>query len=58
MIPLANEENKPYLKQKVCHVCRKEFSTNNYNKGYHNVRDHCHYTGKYNLTAHNACNLR
>ena len=25
MIPLTNEENESYLKQKVCHICKKEF---------------------------------
>ena len=27
MLPLADEENKSYLKQKVCHICKKEFIT-------------------------------
>ena len=34
MIPLTNEENKSYLKQKVCHICKKEFSTDHDNKKY------------------------
>ena len=25
---------------------------------HYNVRDHCHYTGKYSGAAHNICNLR
>ena len=29
-----------------------------YDKKYHKVRDHCHYTGKYRGAAHNNCNLR
>ena len=29
MIPLTDEENKFYEKQKVCYICKKEFSTNN-----------------------------
>ena len=28
-IPLKNEENKSYSKQKVCHICKKEFSIDN-----------------------------
>ena len=32
IIPLTNEETKSYLKQKVCHICRKEFSTDDGNK--------------------------
>ena len=60
MIPLTNEENKSYCKQKVCHICKKEFRTDNEDNGitlkkYHKVRDHCHYTG---VAAHNICNLR
>ena len=39
------EENK-YLKQLFCHICKTGFSTNDDNKKYCKVRDHCHYTGK------------
>ena len=45
---LTTEENESYLKQKVCHICKKEFvfdidscSKNMFIK-YHRVRDHCH----------------
>ena len=44
MIPLTYEENKSYEKQKVCYICKEEFSTDDDNKKYHKVRDHCHYT--------------
>ena len=27
-------------------------------KNYRNVRDHCHYTGKYRGAAHSICNLK
>ena len=27
-------------------------------KKYYNVRDHCHYTGKYRSATHNICNLK
>ena len=37
---------------------QKTFSTDDHNKKYHKVRDHCHYTGRYRGTAHNICNLR
>ena len=47
MIPLTDKENKSYKKQKVCYICKKGFCTNDNNKKYHKVRDHCHYTGKY-----------
>ena len=51
MIPLTDEEKESYENQKICHICKKEFSTDN------KVRDHCHYTGKYRGAAHNNCNL-
>ena len=57
MIPLTNEENKSYIKQEVCQVCKKKFRFNDNNKKCHKVRDHCHYTGKYRGAAHNSCNL-
>ena len=48
MIPLIDEENKSYEKQKVCHICIKEFNFDKKDKNsfklHHNVRDHCHYT--------------
>ena len=42
LIPLVNEENKSYCKQKVCYICKKEISIDD-NKKYHKVQDHCHY---------------
>ena len=64
IIPLTDEENESYLKQKVCHICIKEFhfdidscSEDMFIK-YRRVRDHCHYTGKYRRAADNICNLR
>ena len=62
MIPLTSEENKSYKKQKVCHICKKEFSTAKNDKNafklYHELRDNCHYTGKRREPAHSICNLR
>ena len=58
MIPLTDEENKSYKKQKVCYICKKGFSTDDYNKKYHKFRYHCHYTGNYRGAADNICNLR
>ena len=58
MISLTKEEKKIHRKQKVCHIGKKGFSTNDDNKKYHKVKDHCHYTGKYRGAAHNICNLR
>ena len=58
MIPLTKEENKIHCEQNVCYICKKVFSTDDDNKKFHKVRDHCHYTGKYRGAAHNICNLR
>ena len=64
MTPLTYEENESYLKQEVCHICKKEFITDIENSSenmfikYRTVRDHCHYTGKYIGAAHSICNLR
>ena len=58
MIPLTKKEEKKHNKQEVCYICKKGFSTDDNNKKYHKVRDHCHYTGKYRGAAHDICNLR
>ena len=61
MIPLTDNENRYYEEQKKCYICQKEFC---YDKNetkkfklYHNVIDHCHYTGKFRGTAHSISNL-
>ena len=58
MIPLTKKEEKKYNKEKVCHICKKRFSTDDSNKKYHKARDLCHYTGKYRGAAHDIFNLR
>ena len=58
MTSLTKEEEKNHNKQKVCYICTKEFNTDDSDKKYHKVKDHCHYTGKYRGAAHNICNLR
>ena len=51
MMRLTDEENKSYEKQKICYICKKEFSTDDddneiaFNKNYQKVRDDCLYTG-------------
>ena len=57
MIPFINEEKKLHRKQKVCYISKKRFSTD-YNNKNHQVRDHCHYTGKYRGAAYDIGNLR
>ena len=46
MMPLIDEKNKSYKKQKVCYIRKKRFSTDDDNKTYYKFRDHCHYTGE------------
>ena len=58
MILLTKKEEKNHNKQKVCHICRKGFNTDDGDKKYLKVKDHCHYTGKYRGAAHDICNLR
>ena len=62
MIPLTDKENECYEKQKVCHICKKESSTDkndeNIFKLYHKVRDHCNYTKNFRGAAHSICNLK
>ena len=55
MIPLAYKEIKSYEKQKICHMCKKEFC---HDKNKKKVRNHCHFTGKFRGAAHSGCNLR
>ena len=46
------DEEDSFQKSTACHICGKE-----YNKSDKRVRDHCHVTGKYCRSAHEACNL-
>ena len=57
---LTEEEKESYKNQELCHICDKEFCTDNNNDEYkkmRKVRDHCHYTGKYRGAQHSKCNL-
>ena len=46
MIPLTKEEKRMHNEQKVCYICKKRFSTDDNNKKYHKVKDHCPYPKK------------
>ena len=56
MIPLKDKEIKFYEKQKVCHICKGYFCTDEKDAKEltlrHKVRDHCHYTRKFRGAAH------
>ena len=42
-----------------CYICcKKELTKFAKDKNYENVRDHCHYTGKYRDAEHIICNLK
>ena len=55
IIPLTDEKNKFYEEQKVCNICKKEFSIDN-DKKHRKGTDHCHYTRKFRGAAHSICN--
>ena len=67
MIPLTDEENKSYEKQEICHICKKKFcldenvenedNGNEVDENFKQVKDHCHYTGKFRGAAHSIWNL-
>ena len=46
----GKEEADRFNKATYCWICEKELGENQ-------VRDHCHFTGKYRDAAHNECNL-
>ena len=52
MMSLTDEENKFYVNQKFCYICKKRFTKDN-----KKVRDHCHFKGKYRGAAHNKSNM-
>ena len=59
MLPLAKEELKSRQDAKVCYIFGKRILKKlAKSKNYWEVRDHCHYTGKYRDTAHSICNLK
>ena len=55
---INKRRKKTHRWQKKCHICKKEFSTDDNNEKYYKVKDHCHYTRKYRGAAHNIGNLR
>ena len=50
---LTKEQQESNENVKIYYVCKEQFENKNVkNKKYHNVRDHCHYTGEYRGAAH------
>ena len=58
MLPSTKEEVKSHQDAKVCYLCRKNLKKALKSINYWNVRDHCHYTGKYRGAAHSICKLK
>ena len=58
MMPLTDEENNSYKKQKICYIFKAVFSTDDDDKKYQKVRYHFYYTVKWRGTAHSICTLR
>ena len=53
MKTLTREQWRKFNRATTCHICLNEFKEDDIQ-----VRDHCHYTGKYRGPAHGICNLR
>ena len=53
MEPLTPKQWKSYKRAGRCHICYKPSNDKD-----PEVRDHCHYTGKYRRPTHRNCNLR
>ena len=59
MFPLTIEKFKLHQDAKVCYICEnKIFKKLSKTIKYQEVRDYCHYTGKYRGAAHSICNLK
>ena len=56
---LTKEQQESYENAKISYICKEKIE-NKYlkDKGYHKVRDHCHYTGEYRGAAHSICDLK
>ena len=54
---INKEKRKSIINKKFVIYVKKGFSTDDDNKKYHKVRDHCHYTAKYRGAAHSISNL-
>ena len=47
---MNNEDEEIYENSHICWICKQELNTDK-------VRDHCHVTGEFRVSAHNKCNL-
>ena len=61
MDPLTDDEKTRHANAKICFLCEEEFCYDKNDKDYKTlckVRDHCHFSGKYNGAPHSKCNLK
>ena len=52
---------KSYKKEEACHICKGKLCVDKDDENYNNrknVKDHCHYAGKFRGAAHSKCNLK
>jgi len=51
---MTGKDEENFKNEKYCHICNKKYKI-----GYkQQVRDHDHYTGEYNGSAHKTCNTK
>ncbi|XP_072023229.1 uncharacterized protein [Amphiura filiformis] len=52
----GEQEREIFEKSTHCHICKDTLTPAD--KANYNVRDHCHFTGKFRGAAHNICNMK
>ena len=55
LIKLTEEEYENHKNQKVCYICKKEFSAYDEDKNYCKVKHYCYFTCKYQDSCHKIC---
>ena len=53
IIAPTKKERTAHRDQKVCHICKRTFSFDDYK--YYKIKDHFYYTGRYLGAAHVVC---
>ena len=54
-------QQRSYENAKICYICKENLEINMWKKTdivTLEIRDHCHYTGRYRGAAHSKCNLK
>ena len=50
---ISDDEEEMFKAAEVCHICGEQYKETDVR-----VRDHCHVTGKWRVSAHQECNLK